>query len=106
MTDALMANCSDAVADPSVYQTIDYEAWSVEGYNIAVTLYDGLTENAVVPDAYLDAHLSTAQQQIVKGGYRLAYSINYMFTGTDLFFPENKGLSSHTMDELISIITE
>ena len=38
-----------AVSNSSVYETIDYDALSVESYDIAITLYDGVTPNETVP---------------------------------------------------------
>ena len=36
-----MSRRADAVADSSTYMNIDYESWAEEGFNIAITLYDG-----------------------------------------------------------------
>jgi len=46
--DDTMDTYAYAVKDPSVYETIDYVAMSEESFDIAVTLYDGVTENVTV----------------------------------------------------------
>lgn len=40
---------ADAVADVSVYADIDIDKWAQENFEIAKTLYDGVTENQTVP---------------------------------------------------------
>jgi len=37
----LMSDYAYAVKDSSVYETLDFDAMSLEGYNIAKTLYEG-----------------------------------------------------------------
>ncbi len=69
-----------AVSNSSVYETIDYDALSVESYDIAITLYDGVTPNETVPQDYLDQNIPVAYQQIMKGGYRLYYTIDFIFS--------------------------
>ena len=68
-----------AVKDPSTYESIDFDAMAVESFDIAETLYAGLTENEAVPQAYLDQFKPVVYEQLMKGGYRLAYLVNYMF---------------------------
>ena len=41
MTVDIMSNTTDCIADPSVYENLNYPAWSEEGYEIAIQLYDG-----------------------------------------------------------------
>ena len=74
-----MDTYSYAVSDPSVYETIDFDAMSHESFNIADQLYDGLTEDAEVPQEYLDKWKPVAYERLMVGGYRLAYLINYIF---------------------------
>lgn len=75
----MMATYADAVSDPSVYESTDYEGWADESYAIAITLYDGVIENEAVPQAYLDKNIPVAETRLVIGGYRLYYTIDYIF---------------------------
>lgn len=75
----MMDTYSYAVEDTSVYEGTDFDKYAIESYGIAITLYDGLTEDAAVPQEYLDEHIPIANEQITKGGYRLFYVINYIF---------------------------
>ena len=68
-----------AVKDKSVYETVDYVAMSEESYDIAVTLYDGVTENVTVSQEYLDKNTPIAYERLIIGGYRLFYTIDYIF---------------------------
>lgn len=47
-------NYISAVKDTSSWASIDYDAFSKEAYDIAITVYDGLTPDAAVPQEYLD----------------------------------------------------
>ena len=38
-----------------------------------------MTENEAVPQAYLDKNIPIAYHQLVKGGYRLYYTMTYIF---------------------------
>ena len=40
-----MANCTAAVADTASYANLNYDDWHVEGYNIAIQLYDGKSKS-------------------------------------------------------------
>ena len=65
---------------PSKLYSIGNELdWASDSYGIAKTLYDGIEENKEVPQAYLDSSIPIAEAQIVKGGYRLAFVLNYVF---------------------------
>jgi hypothetical protein len=66
---------SSAVQDPSTYENLSVAEWAKESYDIAITSYDGLTENEYIPDWYLDANLPVTQQRVTQAGYRLAYVI-------------------------------
>ena len=59
--------------------TIDYDMFADESFKIAKTLYDGVTENEAVPQDYLDKNVDVAYERLVLGGYRLYYTITYMF---------------------------
>jgi len=41
----VMTTYKSAVADSAVYESVDFDAMSEESYQIAITLYDGVTEN-------------------------------------------------------------
>ena len=44
-----------------------------------------MTENEAVPQAYLDKNVPIAYERLVIGGYRLYYTINYIFGDSDEF---------------------
>lgn len=71
------------VKKKSSYQTIDYEAMTKESFAIAKTLYDGVTENEAVPQDYLDKNIPLAYERLTLGGYRLFYTIEYIFGDAD-----------------------
>ena len=77
-----------AVSDPSVFETVDFDAISHESHDLAEQLYAGLTEDEAVPQEYLDKWKPVAYEQLMKGGYRLAYVVNYMFGDNKSLFPE------------------
>lgn len=68
-----------AVKSTKTYKTIDYDAMTKESFKIAEKLYDGVTENKAVPQAYLDKNTPMAYERLVIGGYRLYYTIDYIF---------------------------
>ena len=78
-----MDTYSYIVADKSTYESIDYEAFSDEAYEKSHSLYDGIVENEAVSQDYLDKNLPVAYEQLVLGGYRLFYTIKYMFGDDD-----------------------
>jgi hypothetical protein len=78
----IAANSSAAVADSREWANTDIEMWSQEGFEIAKTLYNGVTENEPVPSEYIETNLILAQDRITLGGYRLAYLVQYMFGST------------------------
>ena len=75
----LMSTYSYAVKSKKVYETVDFDAQAQEAYDIAITLYDGVTEDEAVPQDYLDQNIPLAYEQLIKGGYRLYYLVNYIF---------------------------
>jgi len=75
-----MSTYAYAVADKSLYESLDYDSFAHESFDIAVTLYDGLTEDAVVPQEYLDKFVPVANERLNLGGHRLYYTINYIFS--------------------------
>jgi len=46
-----------------------------ESYAIAETLYDGLVEGQVLPDAYVAKYKDIILKRVVLAGARLAYAI-------------------------------
>ena len=58
----------------------DENSWASDSYNTAKTLYDGVTENEEVPQSYLDNGIPIAEAQIMKGGYRLAFVLDHIFS--------------------------
>jgi len=73
---------SYTVKDSSVYESTEYTSFAKESYDIAIQLYDGVTENEAVPQDYIDKWLPVAYERINIGGYRLYYTIDYIF-GSD-----------------------
>ena len=69
-----------AVADPAVYETLDFDTMAVESFDIATTLYDGVFEDEAVPQDYLDKNIPVANARITIGGYRLYYIIDFIFS--------------------------
>ena len=76
----VMTNYSYAVEDTSLYESLDYDAYAHESFNIATQLYDGLTEDAAVPQEYLDKWKPVAYERLILGGYRLYYLVDYIFS--------------------------
>lgn len=83
--DEILGTYSYAVAGSSVYKTTNYDKWANESLSLAKTLYEGVTENEAVPQAYLDKNVPIAYERLVIGGYRLYYTINYIFGDSDEF---------------------
>ena len=94
---SVMETYASAVADPSTYESLDYDTFAHESFDISITLYDGVTENEAVPQDYLDKNIPVAYSQILLGGYRLAYTINYIF--------EDQVATSFDSDEPIEVKT-
>jgi hypothetical protein len=78
----------DSIGDASNYENVDFDTWADESYDIAITLYDGLTagEDEVVPQSYIDEKLPIAESRITLGGYRLAYLMSYIYPDTQQTF--------------------
>ena len=83
-----------AVEKKSIYQNLDWDSWAKDSFNIAKTLYSGkfqsdiefdansfigIVENDLPPDDYVEDGKLIAESQIMLGGYRLAYTLNYIF---------------------------
>jgi hypothetical protein len=66
-------------SNSATWNNQDFVAWQNESYDIATTLYDGVYENQVVPQAYLDKNTPIIQERIVLGGYRLYALMRYIF---------------------------
>ena len=77
--DDILATYGSVITGSSIYRSTNYEKWSAEAYELSKTLYDGVTENEAVPQEYLDKHIKTAYERLIIGGYRLYYTITYMF---------------------------
>ena len=78
-TQALMDRNSDSIPT-GPYTVGDEVSWGQDSFEIAKTFYDGVYENEAVPQAYIDKNLPIAESQIMKGGYRLAYVLDYVFS--------------------------
>ena len=74
-----MTDYAYAVKGSSVYKSTNFDKWAGESYDIAIQLYDGLTEDAAVPQEYIDKWHSTIYERLIIGGYRLYYVIDYIF---------------------------
>ena len=48
-------------------------------------MYDGVTENEEVPDDYVTSSIPIAEAQLIKGGYRLAFVLDYIFSSSNDF---------------------
>jgi len=72
-------NGQAGVKDANEYENINLFMWSEESYSIAITKYEGITPDAVVPQWYLDENLQVCWDRITLGGYRLAHLMEYMF---------------------------
>jgi len=53
--------------------------------------FAGVTEDVVVPQAYLDKNIPIANERITVGGYRLYYTINYIFGDSSTVTEEELG---------------
>lgn len=78
--DRVMTEHADAVADPSVYESVDMQDWADDAWALAKTLYDGLEEGGPVPAEYLEKNIPIAYDRILIGGYRLYYALDYIFS--------------------------
>lgn len=78
--DGMMTDYAYAVKTKSVYESLDFDAMAEESLAIAETLYDGLTMDEAVPQAYLDKNIPVANERLTIGGYRLYYIVNFMFS--------------------------
>jgi len=55
--------------------SLDPHVWAMDSFQISTHfLYDGITQNAALPQTYVDQAVQIAERQIVLGGYRLAHS--------------------------------
>jgi hypothetical protein len=60
--------------------------WSDQSYEIAITKYDGIIPDDVVPQWYLDENLQVCWDRITLGGYRLANLMEYIYPSRSLEF--------------------
>jgi hypothetical protein len=57
-----------------------YTIWDDEALAIAESfVYEGITENTIPSDAYLQAGVLIAEKQIVKAGYRIALTLESLW---------------------------
>jgi len=82
----MTANGQAGVKDSNEYENINIFLWSEESYQIAITKYEGITPDAVVPQWYLDENLQVCWDRITLGGYRLAHLMQYMFPARNTSF--------------------
>lgn len=75
-----MVNRNKSHIPTKLYSVGNEKSWAKDSYDIAITLYDGITENEDVPQSYLDSGIPIAEAQIVKGGYRLAFVLDHVFS--------------------------
>ena len=75
--------------------------WATDSYNIAKTLYDGVTENEEVPQDYIDKGIPIAEAQILKGGYRLAFVLDHIFSTSN----ESEDMAK-TVAEMLALILQ
>jgi len=75
----LMSTYAYAVKSSRVYKSTNYDKWAQESFDLAKTLYTGLTENEEVPEAYLEKNVPIAYERLIIGGYRLSYTLQYIF---------------------------
>ena len=78
--DGVLAKNSYGSSNPYVYSDTDFDDWSVEAFEVAKGLYDGISENEVVPQSYLDVNIPIAYHQLVLGGYRMFLVFDYIFS--------------------------
>ena len=90
---------------PSKYYAPGNELdWASDSYDIAKTLYDGLTENEEVPQDYLDSSIPIAEAQLIKGGYRLAFVLDYVFSSSNDVAQDDEYLATKLADLLSHLI--
>ncbi len=58
----------------------DVKAWRQESHNLAPSAYYGAVENEPLPDSYISRNMPPLEVQLIKGGLRLAYLINQIFS--------------------------
>ena len=92
----LVSRNTAAVSNKKVYENLDWNSWAKQSYDYAITLYDGkkyllkltqivagITENEAPSQDYIDNGILIAESQIMVGGYRLAYVLNYIFEDSE-----------------------
>ena len=61
---------------------LDPVAWAEESFKMAPSAYDGAIQHEKLPDEYLKKNLDGLQLLLIKGGYRLAHLLTYVFDET------------------------
>jgi len=69
-----------AIEKKSIYENLDFNSWAQDSFAIAKTIYNDIEENALPDQDYIDNGKLIAESQIMLGGYRLAYGLNYIFS--------------------------
>jgi len=56
-------------------ETLDFDLFHHESFELGVKIYDGLTENGVVPQSYIDKHVPEGKRRMVLAAHRLAFML-------------------------------
>ena len=67
-------------------------------------MYDGVTENEEVPDDYVTSSIPIAEAQLIKGGYRLAFVLDYVFSSSNDVAQDDEFLATKLADLLSHLI--
>jgi hypothetical protein len=81
-TTAMLSRNTEIVSDAATYENLDVASWAKESYAIAITAYEGLTENEHIPEWYLKKNLPVTEQRVVLAGHRLAHVMQYIYPTT------------------------
>lgn len=78
-TDSLQANYTASI-EPDSVNNMDIQMWEDDSFLIASTsVYAHAIEDKPLPDDYVKNNQEIIKKQIVVGGHRLAYVINFIF---------------------------
>lgn len=58
---------------------LDIDMWASESHNVGKLAYTGVVQNEKLSDAYIKTNIPVLEQQIVKGGVRLAKLLEHIF---------------------------
>ena len=62
--------------------SLDVNIWASESHNLGKLAYAGAVENEKLSDTYIQNNMPIIEQQIIKGGVRLAHLLTYIFAET------------------------